>query len=188
MDWINLNQFVQSGATVVGIAGGLAGLFRFFSDRREKDIREWQKVVISKIFQQSESKALSFASVLEKYRSEAQAFAAFNLTKTEISEDALRRVLLELVSSNILSMEIGNLYKLKVSKTTTDPIELLTKINAELARLVAANPFLYTLDEVSKEVAPKVGLEIPILKNTLKQSIAQGLLVQDELGHLAFPK
>jgi hypothetical protein len=175
-------------ALLIGISGGLLGLYKYFSDKREKELREWQKVVIYKIFRQNEMKALSFTDVLEKYRIEAQAFLDVDLKKKEVSENALRRVLLELASSNILSMEPSDSFRLKVVVEKADPRDLLQQVNRELVRMVAPNPFVYTIDEVLKEIAPKVGVEIPLLRNDLKQAVTAGKFVVDEAGRIAFPR
>jgi len=184
----DVQPFVQMAAMIVGISGGLLGLYKYFSDKREKELREWQKVVIYKIFRQNEPKVLRFIEILEKYRGEAQAFVAVDLKKTEISEDALRRVLLELTSSNILSFEPNDSFLLKVAIAKLDPLEIMERVNKELVRLVSPNPFVYTIDEVLKEISPKVGIEIPLLRNSLKQSIAQGFLVLDGKERIAFSK
>ena len=184
----DVQPFVQMAAMIVGISGGLLGLYKYFSDKREKELREWQKVVIYKIFRQNETKILGFIEVLEKYRVEAQAFVAVDLKKTEISEDALRRVLLELTSSNVLSFEPNDSFRLNVAKAKSDPQEIFERLNKELVRVVAPNPFVYTIDEVLKEISPKVGIEIPLLRNALKQSIAQGFFVLDDKDRIAFSK
>lgn len=184
----DIQSFVQTAATIVAISGGMFGLYKYFSDKREKELREWQKVVIYKIFRQNETKVLGFIDILEKYRIEAQAFVAVDLKKTEISEDALRRVLLELTSSNILSFEPNDSFQLKVAKAKSDPQEILDRLNKELVRVVAPNPFVYTLDEVLKEISPKIGIDIPLLRNSLRYSIDQGFLVLDDKDRIAFPK
>ncbi len=180
-------QAVQVAATVIGIAGGLLGLLKYFSDKREKELREWQKVVLYKIFRQNEMDPLSFTSVLEKYRSEAQAFPDIDLKKKEISEDALRRVLLELASSGILSLEPANSFRLKVSVPKIDDTDLRNRINKELVSLIGASPFVYTLDDVARQIAPKVGLEFQILRSTLLVSIDAGVLEMNDDEKMAFP-
>lgn len=187
MSLSDAQSLVQMAATVVGVSGVLLALYKYFSDKRDKELREWQKIVIYKIFRQNETKALGFTDVLEKYRIEAQAFVDVNLKKKEVSEDALRRVLLELTSSTILSLEPSDSFRLNVAVEKLDLVALLQSVNKELVRLVAPNPFVYTLDDILKEIAPKVGIEIPLLRTDFKQSIAAGNLVMDEQGRIAFP-
>jgi len=184
---IDYKQIIQITATVIGITGGLLALYKYFAERREKELREWQKVVIYKIFRQNELTTQSFTQILEKYRSEATAFEDINLKKKEISEDSLRRVLLELVSSGILSMELADSFRLKVSKPKQDPIELSNLMNTALVEIVGANPFVYTVDEVAKEMSPKVNVPIPLIKNSIRASIEVGYLVLDDKKRLAFP-
>lgn len=184
----DVQAIVPMAAMIIGISGGLLGLYKYVSEKRDKELREWQKVVIYKIFRQNESQILSFIEILEKYRSEAQAFVAVDLKKTEISEDALRRVLLELTSSNILSFKPNDSFQLNIIIVKSDPLEILNSINNELVRIVAPNPFVYTLDEVLKELSSNVGIDIPLLRNSLKQSIDQGFLVLDDKDRVAFSK
>lgn len=184
---IDYKQIIQITATVIGITGGLLALYKYFAERREKELREWQKVVIYRIFRQNELTTQTFTHILEKYRSEATAFEDINLKKKEISEDSLRRVLLELVSSGILSMELADSFRLKVSKPKQDPIELTEKMNTALVEIVGANPFVYTVDEVAKEMSPKVNVPIPLIKNSIRASIEVGYLVLDDKKRLSFP-
>jgi hypothetical protein len=184
----DIQELVQLTATVIGISGVLLGLYKYFSNKREKELREWQKVVIYKIFRQNELKTIGFTDILEKYRIEAQASMDIDLKKNEISEDALRRILLELVSSNIIRMEPSDSFRIKLSVEKPDLLDIFHKINKELVQMVGQNPFTYSIEEVVKEIAPKLGIDIPLLRNDLRQAISQGKFVVDKAGRIAFPK
>ncbi len=188
MSLADLQEVIKMSVAVVGVSGGLVGLLKYFSGKREKELREWQKVVLYKIFCQDESNPLNFSTILEKYRIEAQAFIDIDLKKKEMSEDTLRRVLLELVSSNVLTFEPGGSFQLKVSVPKVDPYDKLESINKELVKLVGSNPFVYTIDEVAKEIAPKVDMDIPILKNAIRQGIDSGNLEIDDNKRIAFTR
>lgn len=183
-----VESLVQMIATGIGILGGSLALFKYFSDKRETELREWQKVVIYRIFRQNEKQAMRFTEILEKYRSEAQAFADVDLTKKEIGEDALRRVLLELTGSGILGMEPMDSFRLRLPAETPDPVGLFHRINAELVDLVSPNPFVYTLDDILKQISPRVNVPIPLLRTNFRQALAAGNLVADEQGRIAFPR
>lgn len=185
---IDYKQVIQLTATVIGITGGLLALYKYFADKREKELREWQKVVIYKIFRQNELTTQTFNALLDKYRSEANAFADIDLKKKEISEDSLRRILLELVSSGILSMELADSFRLKVSKPKQDPEELYVQINNVLVEMVSSNPYVYTIDEVAKEMSARLKQPIPLLKNNLRAGVYVGNLVLDDKERLAFPR
>jgi hypothetical protein len=131
MRWVNLHEIIAiSGTmvtvsgTIIAIIGGLLGLRKFFTDKHEIIYREWQKVVIQKLFEQTETPEMSFGNILEKYRIEARTIKDFNLKKGEISENSLRRVLIELVTSDILCMQAKDNYKLNIDSKKTDFPEL----------------------------------------------------------------
>ena len=105
---------VTVSGTIIAIVGGLLGLRKYFTDKHEVIYREWQKVVIQKLFADSDAPEIPFSLILEKYRIEARAIKDFNLKKGEISENSLRRVLIELVTSNILCMRAKDIYKLNI--------------------------------------------------------------------------
>jgi len=188
MSIADAKPFVDIAATGIAISGGLLGLYKYFSDKREQELREWQKVVIYKFFRQNELRSLAFTAILDKYRIEAQAFVDVDLKKKEVSEDALRRVLLELASAGILSMEPSDSFRLKIAVPKVDLDSLRQQVNQELVRMVAPNPNVYTLDEVLKDIAPKVGIEIALLRADLRQAIAAGNFVVDKDGRIAFAR
>lgn len=185
MTLADAQSLVEIAGTTIGILGGLFGLYKYVTDKRENELREWQKVVIYKIFRQNQQlSSLSFMDIREKYLREAQTFVDINLTKKEIGDDALRRILLELTSSSILSMGPLDSFRLNAPP---DP-NLLDRANQELAKMIAPDPFVYTVDQVAREIAPKVGQEVPIFRTSLLQSVAMGAFVLDEKGRIAFAR
>jgi len=178
-------ESVQIVATIIGMPAALVALYKYFSDQRQKELREWQKVVVYKILRQNEIKALPFLELLSAYRTEAQAFPAFDLKKSEISEDTLRRVLLELVSAYVVSIEPSDSFRLQgIIKLGWD--EKVQAVNRELARLVAPSPHTFTVDDFVKEAAPRIGMEIPVLRAWIRRSITEKYLEVDDQDRLAF--
>lgn len=188
MTLTEIKTLIEMAATIIGISAGVIGLYKYFSDKREKELREWQKVVIYKILQQNEITPLRFTDILDRYRSAVQAFVAVDLKKNEISEDALRRVLLELACSGIVILEQNDSFLLKIAKAQTFLETRLELVNQELIRMIAPNPFVYTLDDFAKEVSSKIDMPMPLLRDWIKQSISGGGLAIDRNGRLAFPK
>ena len=68
---MTIAEYIQITATIIGMPAGLIALYKYFSDKRQKELREWQKVVIYKILRQNETRGLTFIDLLSKYRSEA---------------------------------------------------------------------------------------------------------------------
>jgi hypothetical protein len=178
---------IQSTAAVIGVAGGLVGLYKYLSEKREKELREWQKVIIYRIFRQDELSSLTFSRILEKYRIEAQAIRDFDLNKKEISEDALRRVLLELSSSGILNLVPSDSFKLKVEVPKLDVTERFEQFNSELFNLIGSSPFVYTLEDVANRLADKIGIAPLRLQADMNNFVGQGQLVMNEDRRIAFP-
>ncbi|WP_274063453.1 hypothetical protein [Vibrio parahaemolyticus] len=127
---------------------------------------------------------------LSAYRLEAQAFQEFALPKKEITENALHRVLLELIYTTAIEQRENNSYRLRIVKEQFNLQDLVMKFNSELVRVIGSNPYLYTVDEVLKEIAPKLGLadRIPLLHNDLLGAINNRKFVLDEHGRIAFPQ
>jgi hypothetical protein len=78
-------------AATVGVAGGLAGLAKFFSDRQEKETREWQKVSIYRVLSENESKPIRFTQIRDSHRAEG---GSVNVRRKDLEEKEIRRALL----------------------------------------------------------------------------------------------
>ncbi len=71
------------------------------------ETKNWQKVLITEIFQLGPDKNFSFDDLLSKYRSEASAYQVANLSKSQLSKETLRSILVELVSSRVVEHSAG---------------------------------------------------------------------------------
>ncbi|MGR5503749.1 hypothetical protein ACQKP3_23735 [Vibrio sp. DNB22_10_4] len=187
---MDMVEIVKLVSTLVAICGGFFAMHKHFSDRREKEIREWQKVIMLRILRKEESADWKFDDLLAAYRLEAQAFQDHALPKKEISENALQRVLLELISTTVIEQRLDNSYRLCIIKDEFNLQDLVMQFNSELVRVIGSNPYLYTVDEVLKEIAPRLGLEdkIPLLHNDLVGAINNQKFVLDTNGKIAFPQ
>src|SRR5271156_2620707 len=127
MPLTDIESLVTIGGTTIGIIGGLFGLFKYRLDKKETELREWQKVIIYTIFRRDEDTIyfMSFDNIRNAYLREAQAVQDINLKKKDISENALRRVLIDLTSSGILGMGPSNSFRLN---TPPDP-NLMDRMN-----------------------------------------------------------
>ncbi len=105
----------------------------------------------------------------------------FNLTKKEISKDALRRVILELVSSKILDIFPKDSYKLRVVNNYIN----YEKVIQELYTKIGPHPFVYNEEEIVKEISPKVDVEYYNLLGLLAQFIENDRIFEkDESGKI----
>ena len=184
MEQKNLIELIMMGT---GIGGGLFGMYKHFSNLREKEIREWQKVIIIKILRQEEQDSLKFETILEKFRSEAQSFDKYNLKKEEFNENTLRRIILELASSNIIIQLQDNRFKLNIFTPKVDKYEMSMKIDKLLNKLVGENRFTYSPEQVAARISEATGAPKDILLADYYNGIKEGYFVLDEHNRMAFP-
>ena len=82
---------------------------------REKQIRDWQSLVIYNIIRKAGIEGITFEEILQKYRVEATAFPSHDIPKNELTEDALRFLLLEMAKSNTAFLYRGDRYAVQVA-------------------------------------------------------------------------
>jgi hypothetical protein len=107
--------------------------------------------------------------------------------KHEISEDALQRVLLELSSSGILALVPNKSFQLKVEVPKLDPNERLEKFNVELSKLISANPFVYTVEDVASKLSEKLNVDPARIQQDLNLAIQFGSLAVNDARRIAYP-
>jgi hypothetical protein len=191
--------YIELATAMVGVGGGLFGFYKYINERkekearedqeiREKEVREWQKVVIYRIFQEEgELKPLAFSRVHERYLDKAKTLHDFDLSKKEISEDALQRVLLELSSSGILALVPEKSFRLRVEVPKFDPNERTEKFSLELSNLIGSNPFVYTVQDIASQLANKLDVAAVRIQQDLNMALQQGVLVANDTGRIAYP-
>lgn len=184
-DW---QQALTSISTTIGIIGGLTGLLKYFSAKRDAELREWQKVIIHKLLRESENASASFARLLERYRSEAQAFEDITVRKSEISEISLRRVLMDMIASGIVLPEAQDSYRLKLAQNTSTPMQQAQELNSEIFKLIGSNPAIYNTEEAAKQIKPHLPYDVPFLRAHMRMLCDAGALETDSADRLSLRK
>jgi hypothetical protein len=90
---------------ISAFAGGIAVL-KYRDDLREAQRLRWQKATVQKIFQQHE-KIMTFEKIRTHYRSEAAEMMGGVLGKTDIEEESLRQILVDLCGDSVI-VQMGN--------------------------------------------------------------------------------
>ncbi|WP_459966106.1 hypothetical protein, partial [Mycoplasmoides pneumoniae] len=88
-------------SAVAATAAFIISLIDQARERRNLAIQKWQRAVIQQIFQGT-VRVLSFDEIAQRYRNEAVGYGKYNLKAEELSPQALRLVLLEMVEQDIL--------------------------------------------------------------------------------------
>ena len=184
----DIQSIVSLVATLIAITGGAIGLIKYFSDRRKSEVREWQKVIVEQILRENEDKSMSFTRLLDRYRSETQAFREADLTRKEKTDHFLKRVMIELVASGVVDQLARNSYRLRLA--VPRPEEIGYRITMRVFDIVNRNPFVYTSDEVAKEIVDsfvEFGFGVSMLRTHITMLEQQGALSSDNEGRLGFP-
>ncbi len=96
-------------AAVIATATFLYSVHFNTAAHRSRELREWQKVAVHQILQKNRD-PLSFDEILRRYRSEATA-AAQPIASGDLSAEALRRILLELIDGSAVVQLKGDSYQ-----------------------------------------------------------------------------
>lgn len=170
-------------AATVGIAGGLAGLAKYFSDRQEKETREWQKVSIYRVLRENQSTPTKFAVIRDSHRAEG---GAVNVRKKDLVEDEIRRALLEMKASGIVAFCPDDSFRLDISEPKFDPAAEFQKASLAIDQVIGeAPPFTYSVKEAASQIAEIVGDNKKRMIATLIQSINAGFFVVNNSGKIA---
>jgi hypothetical protein len=171
-------------AATVGIAGGLIGLSKYFSDRQEKETREWQKVSIYRVLRENESRPTRFAQIRDSHRAEG---GAVRVRRKDLDEDEIRRALLEMKASGIIEFYPDDSFSLDIIEKKTDPLVELQRLNEAIYKVIGENPpFTYYLNEAASKIAEILGENTKAVVNTLHQAVMAGNFVLNDSGKIAY--
>lgn len=130
-------------SAVTATAAFIISLIDQARERRNLAIQKWQRAVIQQIFQGT-VRVLSFDEIAQRYRNEAVGYGKYNLKAEELSPQALRLVLLEMVEQDILEQRKEDKYSLKsfdsgVESYKEAQAELMNNHNSAMAALQKSN-------------------------------------------------
>ena len=170
-------------AATVGVAGGLAGLAKFFSDRQEKETREWQKVSIYRVLSENESKPIRFTQIRDSHRAEG---GSVNVRRKDLEEKEIRRALLEMKASGIVKFYPDDSFKLDIIEPKLDLAVEFQRASIAIDKVIGeAPPFTYSLKEAASQIAEIVGENKKRMIATLLQSVKAGYFVLNDSGKIA---
>ena len=183
---------VKLVSTVIGWAAAVASLAnvgielgKINSAYHDHQLREWQAVVIYSVVEQAGVNGLSFAELRGRYLQASQQLAEFEIPKKDISDQALKFAVVDLLSRHVLSVLPGEKYKVAfepsfiaddssqfaaLNRKLTDRINF--RLNAEGGKITAAQ----LLEEVSNDVreAPRA-----MIQSMIRSGIVQGFIAED---------
>lgn len=177
-------DFISVVAATVGVAGGLVGLKKFFSDRQEKETREWQKVSIYRVLRENESKPTAFTKIRDAHWAEG---GVVNIRKKDLAENEIRRALLEMKASGIVEFYPDDSFKLDIIEPKFDPAAEFQKLSLAIDKVIGeAPPFTYSINEAASKIAEIVGDNSKRMVATLHQAVKAGNFVLNDSGKIAY--
>jgi hypothetical protein len=188
-----LKDIVGIVGTIVGVAGFVFAIVKHFGEVRDKNVREWQKVIVQKLLQKYGGTELTFDRIKELYRTEAQAFEGEKLSKSDISEDSLRRVLVELVSTGIAAQGTGDHYSLKIGLTAPDIAADVQRkmfldndrLTQEAMKFLRVNKYTHTLPALTTHLSQETGIDGGRVELFLMGSVRTGAIIFNPEGKVA---
>lgn len=172
--------------------------------RRKSEVLSWQSTVIHALFQNPQTDSLKFEDVLQRYRTEAFAFPKHTIKKDELTEDALREILIALVKSGCVLQLGEDKYKLKKDRefgTELAPImanalqsfaanppqlqQMLTQqliVTDQIVNLISENPARYTMSDVILKVSSNNQIPQERTTSIIRRLINSGLLEEGADG------
>jgi hypothetical protein len=157
---------VTASAIVATITLVVAVLDRLRNQRRER-VEDWQRVIVQKAMQTA-IEPLSLDQILRRYRTEATAFATYSIKPDELSSDALRKVLIDLIDKGAILQRGEDKYALNtpaaIESASTFPALMERSSSAmqqrmldSMAPMMAAALEQTTQDKVKRAVFRTVG-------------------------------
>jgi hypothetical protein len=184
--WFNFQKFREERQQ--SAAARAAAESKRLDETREREVREWQKVVVYKILNDAAPDALSFDAIRSRYITEAAAFERHEVKKVELSSDALWRVLLELLQYSMIAQSKADHFQLKLTPEDLQRafMEETVKIERGLVTILSAKPFAYTAAEIAYRVHQQAGVSEERVRIALDQALNMlGTIVADDEERLA---
>lgn len=144
---------------------------------RESRTQQWQAVAVYSIIDRGGADGSSFEDIKSMYLDAAQQFAEYEIPKSSISDESLKRVLLDLISGRAVVPVGGSKYRVAYEPyMNRDPNikfgQRMMDVSRQAAFYVTTEPNHYTVDALVTKLEP----EFPDLNATdLRMIISDGI-------------
>ncbi len=200
----SIGSFEAISVAISAIVAVVALIFTLVSARNrrhEDELRVWQRVAVHSFLEKKGVSGAAINEMLQWYRSEASAYLHV-VSKKDLSETALRRVLIELISSHAIEAMGDGKYRLNSPESSRDLMNdevvpglasMLKPIMSSMASItfskaiyaqIAAAPNTLTIADISINVSEESGVPTEEIRGFIAQEMARGRLIQSEDGKL----
>jgi len=115
-DWEVIRSSSVAVSAIIASATFVLSTIRFNRKQISEETRNWQKVVIAEIFQNSPNRDFSFDDLLSKYRSEASAYETIKLSRSQLSKETLRSIIVDLMEARIIEHSADGALRLFIAE------------------------------------------------------------------------
>jgi hypothetical protein len=125
-------RWLTAISTFAAAAGLGLALYQHNQKEGEKEVSQWQRVVIYRIV--SEADGVTFQQLKQRYVTEATQLQSFRLPAREIQDDRLHLNLLELQKDRLISLGMNGMYRALVDIPDLQRDLLASFVKAEIGR------------------------------------------------------
>ncbi len=124
---------------------------------RNAELRSWQRVVVYSIIE--EDGPISFKDIRSKYLQKAQQFLEKSISKIELHDDNLRRILLDIQSEEVIGKKEDGDYTLQYkpivetwAREFLQDEMLKKKLKPQIIKIVEKEPGVHTVDTLARKL------------------------------------
>jgi hypothetical protein len=161
---MNLQAWIAAVSVVVAAAAFVFSLWTKRRDERRSSIRDWQRVVVYTIIE--ENGPLQATGIQALYIQKAQQLLSFKVSRNELQEDALRRILLDLQRDGVVVRLENMQYQIqcKIPMESWAYEELIRtfnerKLKVAIRRIIEGGSGKYTVEGLARMLHDQ-GLEV----------------------------
>ena len=194
---MSYEETILSVTAIVATITFLWSVVRQRQRDKEADLRAWQSAAVQSFFEQCGPIGAELNEVLQWYRTDAMARFPGG-SKSELSELACRRGLMDLVDRDVIEQIDSSRYRLSTVDTAGDvlsdmmkpmmgsatPIRGDKKVQKAIHSVVAAKTFSRTLDAAIVEVSEKTGALAASVRTVLAFEVGKPRLQTNEQNML----
>ena len=183
----DLQAYAVAISALIAAGTFVANSVSSFRRSREYEVWRWQRVVISEIFQNSPRKTYSFDELSEKYKAASVKYKKRSLSDNDLSDDALRSILVNLVSSAVVCQTKDGGYRLYISRdfSETSPEEEFQPLLEAITNI--ADPSRFS-DFLATAVGGKDPEEktMPVLEVVMRDEVAKTNEIRSNIVNLVY--
>ncbi|WP_226669120.1 hypothetical protein [Microbulbifer aggregans] len=158
---MDFGKLTTTFSTAIAAGAFALSAWIWVSDNHAKKVTDWQSVVVYEVIR--DGKGVTFQDIRTMYLDKAAQLKDFDLSKDDISDSALQKILINLSSSMIVYLDFSDRYYISKqpkrderSMGNFDDFQIKQdtqeKMRARIVRIIEDDPEKYTTDAISRKL------------------------------------